>query len=89
MPGSLSAFIHPVSNETESYQCQQNRAVWLLLQGLKRASHAFRRSCVNPDGGDNKGASYQGKDSSTSEQSVACERNKPIARRSLYGQFGV
>jgi hypothetical protein len=72
MPDSLSAFITPKGNETESYRCQQKRPVWLLLQGLKRASYAFRRSCINPDGGGNKGASYQRKDNGTSEQSVAC-----------------
>ena len=55
MPDSLSAFIAPKGDETESYRCQKKRPVWLLLQSLKRGSHAFRGSCINPEGGGNKG----------------------------------
>src|ERR1700680_2380334 len=89
MPDRLSAFITTTCDETESYRCQQKRPVGLLLQGLKRGSHAFRSSCINSDGGGNEETSYRGKDNGTSEKSVACKRNKPIACRSLYGQFGV
>ena len=43
----------------------KKRPVWVVAAKLKRGSHAFRGSCINPEGGGNE-TSYPGKDNGTS-----------------------